>query len=218
MKFLQRVGALACAAIIGLLVVGTLAPATVSAHESRDLLNGKYQAVVRFLTEPTYQGQVNGLDLTITSKFEQTEEGANKPIEGLEKTLKAQVLKDGRTLDLALQSRFGMPGKYAAYFQPTASGQYQFRVYGEIDGERLDEHFESGPGRFGDVQSLTPLQFPAAVPQVPADLQARLDAAESAAGNARAIGIVGLGVDLLGLGVGVASFLRRPTAPGRGAD
>ena len=212
MTFMRRIGALACAAIIGLLAIGTLAPETASAHERRDLLGGKYQAVVGFLTEPAYEDQINGLDFTVTSKSEKLADGTTaKPIEGLEKTIKAQVIKDGKTLDLTVQSRFNMPGKYAAYFEPTTPGQYVFRVYGDINGEQFDERFESGPGRFNDIQ--TPLQFPAAQPAVPADLQARLDAAESAASTARTIGIIGIVVGLLGLGVGAAALMRRPAAP-----
>ena len=216
MATLRRLGALTCATIIGLLIFGTLAPQRAAAHERRDIAGGKYQAVVGFLTEPAYDNQVNGLDLTITSKTEKAADGvAAKPIEGLEKTLKAQVLAGGKTLDLTLQTRFGMPGKYAAYFQPTAAGQYIFRVYGEINGEKIDERFESGPGRFSDIQSLAPLQFPAAVAQVPSDLQARLDAADSAASSARTFGIIGLIAGLLGLGVAAAALMRRPAASGR---
>jgi hypothetical protein len=212
MAILRRIGALASMVLIGLMVVGLLMPATASAHERRDLLGGKYQAVVGFLTEPAYEDQINGLDLTVTSKTEKLADGTTaKPIEGLEKTLKAQVIKDGKTLDLTVQSRFNMPGKYAAYFEPTSAGAYVFRVYGEINGEQIDERFESGPGRFNDVQ--TPLQFPAAQPQVPADLQAQLDSAESAASTARMLGIAGIVVGLLGLGLGAAAFMRRPATP-----
>ncbi len=227
MAILRRIGAVACAAIIGLMVFGTLLPQSASAHERRDLVGGKYQAVVGFLTEPAYDNQVNGLDLTITSKTEKLADGTTaKPIEGLEKTLKAQVLAGGKTLDLTVQSRFGLPGKYAAYFQPTVAGQYIFRVYGDINGEKIDERFESGPGRFSDVQSLAPLQFPAAVAQVPSDLQARLAAADSAASSARIFGIVGIVIGLLGLGVAAAALMRRPAAasgrlttqPGQGDD
>jgi hypothetical protein len=103
---------------------------------------------------------MNGLDFTVTSKTEKTDDGKDKPIEGLEKTLKAQVLADGKTLDLQLRSRFGMPGKYAAYFQPTAAGQYRFHVYGEINGEKIDETFESGPGRFNDIEPISPTPVP----------------------------------------------------------
>lgn len=150
---------------------------------------------------------MNGLDLTVTNKAD------GKPVEGLEKTLKAQVLADGKTLDLTMQSRFNMPGKYAAYFMPTAAGQYRFHITGEINGEKIDELFESGPGRFSDIASIAPLQFPNQVATAPSDLQVQLDAAKSAANTARLIAIVGIVVGVLGLLVGRAALLRRPTAP-----
>lgn len=206
---MRRVLALG-AFVLALAVIVLAVPQGVSAHERRDLAGGKYQAVVGFLTEPAYQGQVNGLDLAVTSKTEKNADGTAKPIEGLEKTLKAQVLADGKTLDLTLQTRFNMPGKYAAYFQPTAAGQYRFRITGEINGERIDETFESGPGRFNDVQSLAPLQFPNQVATAPADLQAQLDAAKSTANTARLIAIAGVVVGVVGLAVGGLALLRRP--------
>ena len=216
MAILRRIGALACAAIIGLMVFGILAPQGASAHERRDIGGGKYQAVVGFLTEPAYANQVNGVSLAVTSKTEKAADGTTaKPITGLEKTLKVQVLAGGKTLDQPLQARFGMDGSYAAYFMPTVAGQYIFRIYGDINGEKIDERFESGPGRFNDVQSLTPLEFPVAQAQVPADLQARLDAADSAANSARIFGIVGIVVGVLGLAAGAVALLRRPAAGGR---
>lgn len=168
--------------------------------------------MVGFLTEPAYAGQVNGLDLTVTSKTEKDAAGNARPIEGLEKTLKTQVLAQGATRALTLQAHFGLPGKYAAYFQPTVAGQYVYRVYGTINGETTDEQFDSGPGRFGDVEPIAPLQFPAQVAS-PTDLQAQLDAAQSAANTARTIAIAGVVVGLLGLATGAAAFLRRPEVP-----
>lgn len=209
---IKRRGAPVGALILALALVLVAAPQSASAHESRDLAGGKYKAVVGFLTEPAYQGQMNGLDFTVTSKTEKTDDGKDKPIEGLEKTLKAQVLADGKTLDLQLRSRFGIPGKYAAYFQPAAAGQYRFHVYGEINGEKIDETFESGPGRFNDMEPIAPLQFPNAVAGTPTDLQAQLDAAKSAANTARVVGIGGVVLGFLGLLVGGAAFLRRPSA------
>lgn len=217
MRGLWRLRGVSAAAMLGLLLAVLVAPGPVSAHERRDLAGGKYLAVVGFLTEPAFADQMNGLDLTITSKTEKTADGKDKPIEGLEKTLKAQVIVGGgaKTLDLELRTRFGMPGKYAAYFQPTKEGQYIFRVYGEIEGQKIDERFESGPGRFNDVQSLAAVQFPERK-TVPADLPARLDAAEAKAGAARLLGIGGLVTGLLGLGLGAFALLRRPAA-GAGA-
>ncbi len=215
MSITRRFGALVAMLSIAVAFVAVATPQAASAHERRDLLGAKYQAVVGFLTEPAYQNQVNGLDFAITSKTEKNADGTAKGIEGLEKTLKAQVLAGGKTLDLTMQSRFNLPGKYAAYFQPTAVGQYTFRVYGEINGETIEERFESGPGRFNDIQSLAPLQFPNTVTTAPADLQAQLDATKSAADSARLLAIVGMVVGALGLAAAAAALLRRPTVAGQ---
>src|SRR5688500_17003549 len=92
------------------LVLGALLPTAASAHESRTVA-GKYRFVVGFLTEPAFNNETNGLDLRVTIPGEN-----NKPVEGLEQTLKATVIVGGgaRTMPLTLQTRFGMPGAYAS--------------------------------------------------------------------------------------------------------
>jgi len=52
------------------------------------------------------------------------------------------------------------PAHYQAPFIPTAVGAYTFRVFGTIGSTKVDERFESGPGRFDPVISDSPLQFP----------------------------------------------------------
>lgn len=197
-----------------LLLLG--AAGTASAHEGRELVNGRYTAVVGFLNEPAFDGQLNGLSLSVVDETQKTAQGQDKPVEGLEKTLKAEVLYGGgKKLELTLRTRFGQPGKYAAYFEPTKAGQYTFHIYGQIEGNAIDERFESGPGRFSDVQSLAPLQFPEQKATVPADLQHRLDAADSAANLARSIGIAGLVAGLLGLAIGILALRRHPASSGK---
>ena len=41
---------------------------------------------------------------------------------------------------------------------PTRAGDYSFRITGTIAGQAIDERFESGPGRFDEVQPLTAVQ------------------------------------------------------------
>ena len=124
-----------------LLAVSLLLPGIASAHEQRDV--GSYHFVVGFLNEPSIADQMNGLDLTITTTADK------KPVEGAEKTLKAEVIVGGnaKVMPLPLTARFGMPGKYAAYFMPTAAGAYIFHISGTINGDTVDQRFESGPGR-----------------------------------------------------------------------
>ena len=214
MRVIHRFVRPCCGLVFGLLLAALLVPGNASAHERRALANGKYEVVVGFLNEPAYNGQLNGLDFRVADKTQKTPDGKDKPVEGLEQTLKAQVLAQGKTMDLTLRARFGQPGNYAAYFEPTVAGQYIFRVYGQIEGQNIDERFESGPGRFNDVESLAPLQFPEKVGTVPADLQARLDAAQSRANIALAVGVVGAVLGLLGLGAAAMTLARRrPAAP-----
>lgn len=210
MRSSKRIGALlGLILLLALLTAGVL-PQHASAHERRDLSGGKYQGVVGFLNEPAYQGQLNGLDLTVTSKTEKNADGTARPIEGLEKTLKAQVLAGGKTLDLMVQTRFNMPGKYAAYFMPTAAGQYRFHIFGTINGEALDETFESGPNRFSDIEPIGALQFPNQVTTPPADLQAQLDSARLTAGLARNVAFVGVVFGVLGVVIAALALMRRP--------
>ena len=75
MRVFWRIGALLCALLLALALGGLVAPEGVSAHERRNLLGGKYLAVVGWLNESAYQGQMNALSLVVTSKTEKTEAG-----------------------------------------------------------------------------------------------------------------------------------------------
>ncbi len=58
----------------------------------------------------------------------------------------------------------GEPGAYRSIFFPTAAGPYTFHLFGEIDGEEIDESFTSGPDTFSEVQDVTGGQFPVQFP------------------------------------------------------
>lgn len=191
------------------LLLGALLPPAASAHERRTVA-GKYQFVVGFLTEPAFNNETNGLDLRVTIPGEN-----NKPVEGLEKTLKATVIVGGgaRTMPLTLQTRFGQPGAYAAYFVPTRVGSYIFHITGTLEGTPIDERFESGPGRFNDVQSTEPLQFPDKVGD-PATMARDLQAARDDLATTRLLAIGGLALGVLGTLAGIAGVLRRPAPAG----
>src|SRR5579883_1363418 len=157
-------------ALVALLAV--LFPAAALAHEKRAV--GNYTFVVGFLNEPAIQNQPNGLDLTITDP-------QGKPVTGAEKTLKVAIAYGGGTpKDLPLTARFGLPGKYTADVIPTKAGSYSFIFSGTLDGQPVNERFDSGPGRFDDVTSPATLQFPETVP-APADLAQQTQAANATA-------------------------------------
>lgn len=197
------------AALIAGLIWAMLLPGPASAHERR-LVAGKYQLVVGFLNEPAFAGQMNGIDLRVTIPAE-----GDRPVEGLEKTLRATVIVGGgaRTLPVELRPRFRQPGAYAGYFIPTREGSYIFHFTGTIDGAQVDERFESGPGRFDDVKEVQTLQFPDRVPDAVA-LANDVRAAREEAAVARTLGIAGAVGGALGLlAATLAWATRRRPAP-----
>lgn len=186
----------ACLAVLGLMAAFT-PPA--SAHERRDVA-GKYELVVGFIGEPALQGQPNGVDLRVTNKE------TNQPVEGVERTLKVMIaFGGGQPKEFPLRARFRMPGAYTADLIPTRPGTYLFTFSGTIDGATVNERFESGPGRFNDVESAAALQFPVAEP-APLELQRSLQTAEQAAAEARTFALVGIALGAIGLIVGALGF------------
>src|SRR6266571_5011025 len=155
-------------------------------HERRVV--GPYTFVVGWINEPSYVNLLNSLDLTVT------ETNGGKAVEGLDKTLKADLTFGGSTTPqpLTLAARFGQPGKYSGYVMPTKVGDYTFHITGTVGTTNVDEKFESGPGRFGSIESTDALQYPAKVVSN-ADLAARLDSIQTLV----IAGIVVAGVALL---------------------
>ncbi len=164
-------------AAMGTLAVGVLllaAPLSASAHESREVADGKYQMVVGFMNEPVYAGDKSGLEFWVydlsgaatpaagaESSDGDDDAAAGPPVEGLEDTLKAEVIYEDQTLELPLSAKWNDPGGYYSVFFPTsAEGDYSFRIYGTVNGTDIDETFTSGPETFGPVEDPAPLQFP----------------------------------------------------------
>jgi hypothetical protein len=199
--------------------------ARASAHERRQV-GGKYTFVVGFLVEPPLLEEPNGIDLRITNA--QT----NEPVEGVEKTLKADIMVGGDKKTVDLRTLFGQKGAYTAEIYPTKTGTWVFRFFGTIDGTQIDERFESGPGRFGDVESKANIAFPAKQPSIGElaqqlaggrptdgaaqptgasvdDVQRALDEANSARSTAVGFGIAGLIVGVLGVALAAYALASR---------
>jgi hypothetical protein len=202
---MSRLARLLGTMVLAGLGLSLLAPATASAHERRTVA-GDYTFVVGFLQEPAFEGETNGIDLRVTKAGDQ-------PVEDLDKTLKAEIIVGGATMPMELRPRFRTPGAYNGEFMPTRSGVYTFRFTGTVEGKPIDERFESGPGRFADVQAIAPLQFPDKVPSG-ADLQRALVAAEGRAATATTLATIGLIAGLAGLALAAWALLsRRGAAP-----
>lgn len=163
-----------------------------AAHERRVV--GPYTFVVGWLVEPAYVGQINALDLTVT------ETASTKAVEGLEKTLKADLIAGGGAaiMPLTIATRFGLPGKYQGQVVPTKVGEYTFHITGTVGTTTIDEKFESGPGRFGGIEDVAALQFPNRVPSN-SDLAAKLDDANTKLTIAIALGALALVIAIASL-------------------
>jgi hypothetical protein len=180
-------------------VLPLLAPATALAHERRQV--GPYTFVVGWINEPAIAGQPNGIDLRISK----TDDGS--PVQGAEKALKATIaFGGGQPKEFPLRARFGMAGAYTADVIPTKAGSYIFTFTGTLEGNQINERFESGPGRFDDVQPVEKFQFPEVAPAAQATAAAtaaagsdRLAAAEQRAAQAQSFGIAGVVAGVLGL-------------------
>src|SRR5207237_9706494 len=102
-----------------------------------------YTFVVGWINEPSYVNLLNSLDLTVT------ETNGGKAVEGLEKTLKADVTYGGLTTaqPLVLAARCGLPGKYSGYILPTKVGDYTLPISGTVGTTDVDETSRRGPVR-----------------------------------------------------------------------
>ena len=184
------------AAVLGAMLATLVGTGITIAHESRDI--DDITMVVGLLDEPVYSGQKSGLDLRVTHDGE--------PVEGLEETLQAEVTFEGQTRDLQISPQFGEPGAYRSVFFPTAAGPYTFHIFGEIDGEAIDESFTSGPETFGEVQEVAGGQFPVVLPAA-GDTARDAEAGAAAAGMATlalVVGGAGLVAGLIALGLTLA--------------
>jgi hypothetical protein len=209
------------ALLLAVTAVMSANPGAASAHERRAV--GKYTFVVGWIAEPALANEPNGIDLRVTDTT------TNQPVDGAANSLKVTLTQGSSTKDLPLRARFGVPGGYTADVIPTKAGQYLFHFAGEINGDTIDEKFESGPGRFNDVDDPARIEFPVTstapaantnsdqvatiARQVAAQDQALRDALD-AAQTARTIGYAGILIGITGLAVAGLSLTRsRQSAP-----
>ena len=164
-------------------LAAVVVPGIASAHEHREV--GEYEFVVGFANEPAYENEQNGIWVSVKNH----ETGA--PVEGLEGTLKAQVIYGASTRDMELAPAWGEEGVYTSNFYPTAAGDYTFRFFGDINGTPVDESFTSSPEGFNAVGSVSELQFPAQV-STNAQLQSQIRTAQMLGAAGLVVGVAGL--------------------------
>ena len=141
-------------------------------------------------------------------------EGVAVPVEGLEGSLQVEVTHvatdASRIIDL--QAAWGDPGHYVAGLIPTASGVYEFRVFGTIEETNIDETFVSqgGGGDFDDIQSSSELQFPEQLPEmreVVSAVQGARNIAQQAQDTALAVQAEGTNAGGGGTGLAIVALI-----------
>ena len=180
-------------------------PTSALAHERRTIANGKYDVVVGWDIEPAYQGLKNSASIRISQA------GSNPavPIQGAEKSLKVQIRQGASAKEFPLRAFFGQQGYYVADIVPMRDGDFQWTFVGSINEDQVNEKFDTADGKFGGVEAISGLQFPAAADARPA-ATAGAAAAQSDAQGARTLAFVGIGLGVLGLLAGLGAFLSRP--------
>ena len=149
--------------------------------------------------------------------------GPTVAVEGVQETLRVEVthVPTGKSVELALRPIFGSPGEYTADLIPTAPGVYEFRFFGAIQGEAINESFVSagGGGGFDDVRPASELQFPEVVRsarEIEAGVAGAQDTARDAedaaieagdaASTATTLALVGIVLGAVGAAAGVGSL------------
>jgi hypothetical protein len=163
---------------------------------------GDYELVIGFRNEPAYQGEPNGLDLTVTN----TKTG--EKVNDLADSLKVELIFGSSKKELEIRPQWGRDGAYTADVLPTEAGDYTWHIWGDIKGTPLDVTMTSSPDTFSAVAPKSTVAFPA-VEATPAELQAQVAAAQQSAQTALVVGGLGALLGLVGVAVGVMGLRAR---------
>jgi hypothetical protein len=156
---------------------------------------GDYELVIGFHNEPAYQGEPNGLDLFVTNMK------TDEPVNGLEETLRVEIIFGASTKELSLEAQWGQDGAYTAHVLPVEAGDYTWHIWGEIEGTPVDVSMTSSPDTFSSVEPKSAVSFPGTEP-TPQELQSQLQTALIA-------GALGIGMGLIGMVVGFLALRRK---------
>ncbi len=150
----------------------------------------------------------------------QTATPANR-VTGLGTTLEVELthLSTSTSKSMPLTEMFDDPGHYVAEFIPTAPGDYRVRFFGSIEGNPIDETFDSGPDTFDTVVASDAIQFPVVLEsnrEIQNAAQGALDAAQileddlattsSTASLGMVIGIVGVAFGVIALALSILAI------------
>lgn len=170
---------------------------TASAHGRTNV--GDYELVIGFRSEPALQGESNGLDLFVTDT--RTGESVN----GLENTLRAEIIYGSARKELSLRPRFGQDGAYTADMLPTEAGDYTWHIFGMIGDTPVDVSMTSGPETFSPVDPKSTIAFPSSEPST-VEILANSNMVAQTARIALITAGIGVFIGIMALLVGFLAF------------
>lgn len=167
---------------------------------------GDYELVIGWHNEPAYQGEPNGLDLFVTNTKTQ------KKVTGLEETLKAELIFGASKKEFELRPQFGTEGDYTTDVIPAMTGEYTWRIFGQIEETPVDVSMSAGPDTFAVVRPTSDVAFPpTGVEPTSAELKAEATAAAQTAQTALMVGGLGALLGFVGTIVGLMGMRRGTT-------
>jgi len=113
-----------------------------------------------------------------------------------------------------LNEAWNSPGHYKSEFIPTSPGAYNFRFFGDLQGQTIDESFESSNTTFDEVTNATDIQFPVQLSGPRETENAARGALETAnaagsdASSANTLAAIAVALAFLGLVLGGLAFQR----------
>jgi len=225
-------------------------PQSASAHETHiyKIGNKFYKFVVGSLNEPITVDDNTGVDLRVNlsggphveeaghdESMEHEHALENAPVEGLDQSLKVELIAGDKKKTLDLRPKFATPGNYTAKFYPTLQTTYTYRFFGTLNNVPVDLSFACNPaghpqteddesevkisdkitrtfkrGAFGCPNAKADLGFPEQAVALN-DVATKNQVAESngAASGARSYGITGIVIGILGLLAGAGAWIKR---------
>lgn len=185
-------------------------PRPESARESRTIAGGKYKVAVGWDAEPVIEGQRSAATISIL----RADTRPTQPVQGAEETLRVRLGQEAETREFPLRRIVGQEGHYAAHFVPTRAGSYTFTFVGTIEGNPVEEMFDSAGGQFGSVQPSVETQFPVCLNR-PTRAEPALQEVQSSPQRARLLAAAGLSIGLLGMLGGILTWRTRPAGRSR---
>ncbi|MBP9757213.1 MAG: hypothetical protein KBD06_01295 [Candidatus Pacebacteria bacterium] len=150
--------------IAAIVILGSLAvPFIASAHEVQvfEIKGAQYQIVVGSLNEPLVVDDKSGVELRVTAV------AGNKPVEGLEDSLKVELIAGNKRKVMDFETVYNTPGAYKAPFYPTVATTLSYRVYGEIADTPFDQTFTcNAPGHASAPEDKTRVEISEGVTRV----------------------------------------------------